>query len=425
MRKQLIVITSYPDPRTGIKRLNAVAWHAAKTLKRLSETCRVLCIAERVPGSAKKLRVNHDLTVYRSYTKGSPYALFQTLPHILKNWGIKNVLIQFEFNIFGGFLPVLSMPLFLLLLKMMGKNVIMEIHQVVPDIAVLKDHINVHSRGLQMAFTAGLRVFYAVVGLLTDTVIVLEEQLKTRLSAYIPHEKIFVVPLGAAARVVPRRAAAKRALGIQPEEFTVVVFGFVNWYKGSDWIADVFSQLKTKRIRLVLAGGKNPTLTGKDHYESFYENVKNQAKQSPTITLSGFVSDAQVPLYFGAADLVLLPYRVFMSASGPLSLALSYKKPFLLSERLGDYKRSEDFKEAMIQAGVTGNELFFPMNKQALARRIRAISIDSKALARLERFAAILAAKRDESKVIDYYQSCIFRHIPKTAWRTAWRVTRT
>lgn len=423
MKKQLIVITSYPDSRTGIKHLNAVAWHAAKTLKRLSESCHIVCLAERIPGSPTTRYVNNNLKVYRSYTKGSPIALFQTLPLILRNAEIKNVLIQFEFNIFGGFLPVISMPLFLLLLKILGKNITIEIHQVVPDISVLKNHLNVHTKALQLLFSAGLRVFYRAVGLLTDTVIVLEEQLKTRLSAYIPVRKIYVVPLSAAARVAPDRAAAKKALGIPADQFTIIVFGFVNWYKGSDWVVDALSAVKSDRIGLILAGGKNPTLNGRNHYESFYSKVKKRSDASTNCTLTGFIGDAQVPLYFGAADVVVLPYRVFMSASGPFSWALSYKKPVLLSKSLAGYRDSEDFNDAMEQAELSASDLFFSSNKQAFVKRIQTLSTDPRTLNKHARFAAALAARRNESEILKQYSSYIFDSTVQPAGRPAWRTS--
>jgi len=60
----------------------------------------------------------------------------------------------------------------------------------------------------------------------------------------------------------------------------------------------------------------------------------------------GFLDEKDLPVYFGAADLVVLPYRTFMSSSGPLSLAQAMGKPFILSEEAARVLKTQDFKES-------------------------------------------------------------------------------
>jgi hypothetical protein len=88
------------------------------------------------------------------------------------------------------------------------------------------------------------------------------------------------------------------------------------------------------------------------------------------MTHTGFVPDEKVYLYYSAADLVVMPYEVFMSASGPFSRALAHQKPIILSEKLKDYTKSEDFKTAMQKAQVTQSDLYFSLSKKSLLTHV-------------------------------------------------------
>jgi hypothetical protein len=46
----------------------------------------------------------------------------------------------------------------------------------------------------------------------------------------------------------------------------------------------------------------------------------------------GFVLDEDIATYFGASDVLVMPYKYMLAASGPMSLALAYKIGFLASD---------------------------------------------------------------------------------------------
>lgn len=404
----LLVFTSYPDSEHGIRDLNAVAWYAQKTLKALSKKQKILVLAEKT-GRNKVHIENSRLKIVRTWKRNRPLSLFNIFPYIIKYYKVQNVLFQFEFNILGGIMPVLVLPLILGLLKLVKKNVYFEFHQVVLDIAELEKHINVTNQYVQKALNIGLLFFYKVVGALSDKVIVLEQELKDRLTEIVPEEKIVVLPITVAKRTLISKTRAKNALGFEKKDFVVLVFGFVNWYKGSDWIASSLGSKRKSSLKLVLAGGKNPTLKNKRYYRSFYHKIYSLVKKDKNVLLTGFVPEEKISLYFSAADLVVLPYRIFMSASGPFSFALSYRKPVLLSKRLNNYVKSPDFSYALDQLDIDKNDVFFDLNKHELKKKIKKIRTDRVFAKKLKQFSVLLAQKRNVNHVLKEYRNVVSR----------------
>ncbi len=397
----ICVITSYPDSDHGVRELNAVAWHAKKTLRALGKEKKVLVIAEKFGDEYSIYQDGKNVLVYRMWRRGSPMSLFAILRIIFIAPKVEHFLIQFEFNIFGGIFPVLALPFILVILKLCGKKVHFEIHQVVLDIRQLAKHINVTTPLFQHIFDTALHGFYICIGLFADTLIVLEEELKIRLGTLVKPDKIHIVPISIDKKKCMPKNKAKSLIGYKQDDFVVLVFGFVNWYKGSDWMARIGANYPDKNVKFILAGGSNPTLKDKEYYQEYYENIVNIASKSENVRLTGFVADKDISKYYSAADLVVMPYRVFMSASGPFSLALSFKKPIILSEVLRDYGKSHDFADAMTKVDLKSNEIFFPLKQKALAVIIEKLKKNPRKLLKLKHFSEELSSVRSSERVIE------------------------
>jgi glycosyltransferase involved in cell wall biosynthesis len=398
----LLVITSYPDPEKGIKELNAVAWHSQKTLSAISEESPVVVLAEKIKGktvySDKK-----DLLVRPVWERGYALSLFRIIPQALKYSRIRNVLFQFEFNIFGGTTPLLALIILLPILKLLGKNIYFELHQVVLDIKSLEKHVNIKNIFVQKIFNLALKLFYIIIGKFSVNIIVFEQDLKDRLAKYIKPEKITILPLSVDTIQLPDRITSRKKLELSDTDFTVVVFGFINWYKGSDWIAKLFAQYPDKNINLILAGGENPTLKSKSYYQKFYTEIQNIAATAKNVKITGFISDINVQIYFAAADIIVLPYRVFMSASGPFSFALTYKKPVLLSDALVNYTKSSDVQEVLNEVDLSTSDLFFDLKSTKLMTLINEAKYNKIFLDKLTLFSKKLAEKRSTRSITQKY----------------------
>ena len=150
---------------------------------------------------------------------------------------------------------------------------------------------------------------------------------------------------------------------------------------------------------LILAGGPSFNQKNKAHYQNYYNRVTALAENQKHIRHTGFVAEADLAKYFAAADLVVLPYRTFMSASGPLSLALSFNKPFLLSNRLVSITKTADFQQAMRESKIIPTEILFPLSQNKLLTKIAKLRDDPSQLKKLARLSAELADKRDFARL--------------------------
>jgi glycosyltransferase involved in cell wall biosynthesis len=313
----------------------------------------------------------------------------------------RTVLIQFEFNMFGGVAATGTFPLLLVLLRLTGRRACVMMHQAVGDLAEVRTHAGLRDRPISFAvFRRLTKVFYRLVLLSASAVLVHEPLLKERLLrgwkrpvAVIPHG---VRETGSA----PDRASVRVALRFGMEDFILLSFGFLTHYKGSDWAVDEIVRYAEEPpqspVRLVLAGGESPNHCEKPHYRQFVSDLLVRAAQRPgRVTVTGFVPEDQCGMYFGAADLVIFPYRAFMSASGPLALALSYGAPFLLSTPLEPMLQCEDFQEALAEQRLTSKDLTFNLRHGALVEKAAALSADPGRLATMRAVSRAVGRKRN------------------------------
>ncbi|EKE14372.1 MAG: lipopolysaccharide transferase family protein [uncultured bacterium] len=410
----LLVITSYPNPKNnkyGKRDLNAVAWHSEKTLKELAKNRRVIVLAEKAHKDDQSFYGGKNIFVDRIWSKNNHFSMFSIAWEALKLNYVKTIYIPFEFNVFGGTFHNLLFLIVLLILRLNGKNITIEVHQVIEDIKKLEKHINITNLYVQKFFNFGLKIFYFLFGVLANNIIVFEEELKTRLKKYINENKVNVLSLSVQKSQVTNKNYARKKLSLPKKDFLVMVFGYINGYKGIDYMTEAFSKIRNKNIRLIIAGGENPYLRNKKFYQKFYQKITQAAKINKNTILTGFVPDNKVGLYFSSADLIVLPYEVFMSASGPFSLALSYGKPMILSNKLISYKQSNDFKLSLEQTGLKSQEIFFPLKKEAILSLIKKIKNDQELTKKLTLFSKNLAEKRNSEKVIDQYEKILLPNL--------------
>src|SRR5579863_6058568 len=115
---------------------------------------------------------------------------------------------------------------------------------------------------------------------------------------------------------------AKRALGIDSEKRVVVFFGEVRGYKNVDVLVRAFREIDDQRLLLLIAGRPKSAALG--------ASIAREAARDARVRLElGYIEPAQVAQYFGAADLVVLPYRHILN-SGAALLALSFHRRVLV-----------------------------------------------------------------------------------------------
>lgn len=121
-------------------------------------------------------------------------------------------------------------------------------------------------------------------------------------------------------------------------EVNFLFFGNILAYKGLDLLLKAFKniEIKYKNARLIIAGRC-------DDWEETYAPIINSSDQ--VISDIRFIANDEIPVYFGRADFVVLPYRD-TTQSGPLMISYNYNIPVLVSD-------AEGFKE-FTEDGITG-----------------------------------------------------------------------
>lgn len=174
------------------------------------------------------------------------------------------------------------------------------------------------------------------------------EARKMASAAYgIPEEKVRVIPhlpYDIYPKVDP--LTARQELGV--DGFVILYFGTIRQYKGLPVLLNAFNGLPdnvANDSRLVIVGedwGDEPSLR---------RLVADSPYGHRILFLPQFVREQDVPKYFAAADVVVLPY-LRTSGSGVLSLAMAHSKPVIatdletLKESLVHYERARYFPKA-------------------------------------------------------------------------------
>lgn len=126
---------------------------------------------------------------------------------------------------------------------------------------------------------------------------------------------------------------ARRRLALPEGKKTLLFFGLIRDYKGLDLLIDAMAELDDS-YQLVIAG---------ESYGSFekYQTSINHSPACHRIQVHNrYIGDEEIPLFFSAADALILPYRS-ATQSGVVSIAYHYELP-MVATPVGDFPQSID-----------------------------------------------------------------------------------
>ncbi len=151
------------------------------------------------------------------------------------------------------------------------------------------------------------------------------------------------------------KAEARSILNL-PDHPIVLYFGLIRPYKGLDILIKALGTIKHE------LDDYTALILGEAYEDSqkYVDLIKSEGISSYTIFRNEFISDNELPLYFSAADVVVLPYRT-ATQSGIVGIALQMDRPVIATRvgGLGEY----------ISEGETGY-LVEPENPEALGQAI-------------------------------------------------------
>ena len=167
---------------------------------------------------------------------------------------------------------------------------------------------------------------------------------------YQPHPAYPVDP-----RKAPDRSSARAQLALEDAP-TLLFFGFVRPYKGLDTLLEALALLKEEpHCQLVVAG----EIWG--HALEWVMLLEKMSLSGQVRLENRYITEAEVAVYFAAADLVVLPYRS-ATGSGVIKMAHSHGRPVLVT-------RTGALPDA-VDEGITGY-VVPPEDPAALAQAIR------------------------------------------------------
>ena len=123
------------------------------------------------------------------------------------------------------------------------------------------------------------------------------------------------------------RDEACAKLGIDPSKKIILFFGFIRDYKGLDILLDATASLSDDYC-VVVAGEVYGS------FEKYEQQIIKLGIQNKLKLFNQYIGDQEVPLYFSAADVCVLPYKS-ATQSGITSIAMHFNLPIIATDTGG------------------------------------------------------------------------------------------
>jgi len=311
---------------------------------------------------------------------------FQIFKQTIKD-KINIIHVQFEYNTFGPLYTSVLVVFLLLLVKMRKIKVIVTLHGPIFSISAsskLFEILRPTTMRFPLIFLKNFAiVVYKLVGCLADTILVHAKIFKKWLATL--KIKSTVIPHGTVIEKEKNTVIKKKSKRI------LLYFGVLSPRKGIECLLKAFSIVKRilaeQYVMLIIAGREPSYYRG---YLSHLRKIANELKILKDVLFTGFVKEEQIKYLFKIADLVILPYLVSVSASGPLMLAISYGKPVIASS-------TEYFKEVL--SDIKESVLFPPCDAKTLSDVILKLLCDDSLRRTLEKKMRRKAFKYEWGKI--------------------------
>lgn len=264
-------------------------------------------------------------------------ALKQTSPDVIH--------IQQELALFGG---IATAYLLQWLVFLWRDKTVITLHGVVDPQKIDAAFVKENNSSLPVwAVRLAFRLIYTPLMKWSKKVIVHEDYFKDIMvkSYGIAPEKIVVIPHGVEPLQTVPQDEARDTLGL-PQQANIALFmGYATGYKGIDLLVDGFAEYakEHKDAYLLIGAGKHPKLHDDPVYLKEYARLQNKASKllpKNQYEWRGFIEEDEITTYYSASDVSLYPYTTAMSSSGPMSFAIGYEKPFLVSTAFEDIFRN-------------------------------------------------------------------------------------
>ena len=121
------------------------------------------------------------------------------------------------------------------------------------------------------------------------------------------------------------KSEARCILRLNLQARYVLFFGLVRAYKGLDLLLEALADSRLADVRLIIAGEFY------DNEQSYRDKIQTLGLYDRVVIYNYFIPDAEVCLYFNAADIVCQPYKT-ATQSGVTQIAYHFCKPMLVTD---------------------------------------------------------------------------------------------
>jgi glycosyltransferase involved in cell wall biosynthesis len=327
------------------KNMGGVASYAKDLVQSLplSPSDEVFVLCNKIDGK-EEAYMEDRAKIIRCFDK-KPGFVFQVLSEVRK---IRPdaVHVQQELALYGNILTAYLLQW--LMFFMPGKKII-TLHGVISLKEINREFVTMNNSKLPPFLVKfAFWMIYKPLCMIASKIIVHEEMFKRILVREygVRESKIFVRNIGVEDfKTVPRKEARKK-LGLPEDADAILFMGYLAGYKGVELLLDGFALYAKKNPKafLVIGAGKHPKLGSDPEYMRMYNYCVNRAMELfPTRhKWAGFVHEEDLQDYFSATDVSVYPYRVAMSSSGPMAIAIGYAQPFLVSEVFATFFKKKD-----------------------------------------------------------------------------------
>ena len=224
---------------------------------------------------------------------------------------------------------IFDRTLLLLYYRLLGKKIVLTAHNVNAGWRDAND---------SLINRLSLRAQYG----LADHIFVHTEKMKRELVAAfsMDSQTISVIPFGINNSLKVTNLScteARERLGLADQEKAVLFFGNIAPYKGLDVLVKAFLSMAPANpdLRLIIVGAPRPGCEG--YWREIEQSIRLHGLAGRVILRICYIPDEETELYFKAADVAVLPYRIIFQ-SGVLFLAYSFGLPVIATDvgELGD-----------------------------------------------------------------------------------------
>lgn len=152
-----------------------------------------------------------------------------------------------------------------------------------------------------------------------------------------------------------KKEEARTKLGLDPNKRTLLFFGFIRDYKGLDLLIESFANADTS-YQLLIAGESYGS------FDKYQELIDKNPNSSNIHTHIRYIDDNEVPLFFSAADTLILPYKS-ATQSGISGIALHFKLPQIVTNVGGLVEYVSHGKTGLIVPEILPNAIFESVKK--------------------------------------------------------------